>query len=83
MKDIDARLRRLEQHAEQERQRHDPQFALKVELDDAWIDWGVAAGEDGSPERQAQEDRIAAILRALDTGDTSGLELTCTAGATG
>jgi hypothetical protein len=72
---LDNRLRRLEEQAEQRQRGSDPLFELQVALDVAMMDASIPA-PDGSPEREAQLERVATLQRALETGDLTGVDLT-------
>ncbi len=73
---LDDRLRRLEQQAEQRQREDDPLFALRVALDVAMMDASIPLGPDGSPEREAQLERVEKLQRAWETGDLTGVDLT-------
>ena len=73
---LDDRLRRLEQQAEQRQRGSDPLFELQVALDVAMMDASIPLGPDGSPEREAQLERVEKLQRAMETGDLTGVDLT-------
>lgn len=71
MKNLDQRLRDLEQRAEAIRQRDDPRAKIRLALELAMMHATVPCGPDGSPERQRELDRVARLQQAYERGDAS------------
>ncbi len=68
---LESRISNLEKAAAAKVARSDPLFDVRTAYEGAQMFAGIPAGPDGSPEREAQLERVWRLRAVLDTGDLS------------